>query len=76
MDVIVVVVLCLIIVYQVVERYLDRRTNMNRESELLNRIMAKNYLEYAKMEPRGETFQVVKVDDLLKEQQEKGIPVY
>lgn len=76
MDISVFVIMCSIIIYQAVEKYVDRKEYLSREKNLLDRIMAKNYVEYAKLEPRDEKIQVVRVDDLLKDQEEKGIPVY
>lgn len=74
MDITIIAILVLIIVYQAIEKWSDRKVAMEREKELLNRIMARNYQEYAKLESKE--MRVVKVDDLLKEQEEQGIPIY
>jgi len=70
MDIAVIIILWLIILYQMVEKVLDRRERIKREGELINRIMAKTYPEYAAFEQKKEN------KDREETEPERGIPIY
>jgi len=72
MDITVIIILWGIILYQTIERILDRKARMKREEELINRIMAKSYHEYAVFKAK-ET--VEKPIEQVKDY-EQGIPIY
>ena len=72
MDITIIILLWGIILYQSIEKILDRKARMKREEELINRIMAKSYHEYAVFKTK-ETAEkpVEQVKDY-----EQGIPIY
>ncbi len=72
MDTVIVIILWLIILYQAIEKFLDRKQRIKREEELLNRIMARNYAEYAMIEVKKKE---EKPEDQT-EKYEQGIPIY
>lgn len=76
MDIGIFLILSGIIIYQAIEKYIDKKMYSKKEKELLNRIMTRNYGEFVKSDSDAK-IKVVKVDDLLKDRdQEQGVPVY
>lgn len=71
MDAAIIIVLWGIILYQAIEKYLDRKERTKREGELINRIMAKTYPEYAAYEQKKE-----EKNNRQENEPERGIPVY
>lgn len=72
MDAAIIIVLWGIILYQAIEKYLDRKERTKREGELINRIMAKTYSEYAAYEQKKEDIKSNRQEN----EPERGIPVY
>lgn len=72
MDITIIILLWCIILYQSIEKILDRKARMKREEELINRIMAKSYHEYAVFNAKETADKPVEqVKDY-----EQGIPIY
>ena len=68
MDILIILLIC-IIVFQEGVRLFDKRETVRRERELLNRIMTKDYAQYAQVEGR-QIFTSVEEDAF----EEEGVP--
>ena len=66
-----VIVLIVVIIYQGVIHQLDKREAVRRESELLNRIMARDYAQYAQAKITEKFYD----KEPENEEREYGIPV-
>ena len=81
MEIIALVGVILIAIYEVICHEYEKREWKNERSELLNRIMAKSLPEYIEAEEKreGQKMKVISLEELKKElepnQYEEGIPV-
>lgn len=66
------VILICVIVYQGVFIYMMKKDSDAREKDLLNRLMTRNYVEYAQVE---KLMQPLSPAEIAAAQEERGIPV-
>ena len=81
MDLLVIIVLGAVILYQGIVNYLEKERHDKKEAEMLNRIMSKDYTDYTTNEvyklnaSREAKSPEVTLDDLLRAETQENFPV-